>query len=253
MGRTIGIDIGTTNSCVAVMEGGVPVIIANSEGGRTTPSIVGFTSTGTPVIGAPAKNQMITNPENTVYSIMRHMGHRYSEVGDDIGLLPYRVIHHGDDIRIDAVGRSYSPEEVSAFIIEKMKKTAEEYLGEAVSEAVIAVPIPCRKSQIFSTVADGQTEASMHILEGESKLANKNRTISRFILAGIPVAPHSVPRIEIYFDIDAHSTLRVSAKDLDTGKELRTSIESSNSHNENDIGCSGNAKQGLSVQSPGPK
>jgi molecular chaperone DnaK len=523
MGRTIGIDLGTTKSCVAVIEDGVPVVIANSEGRRTTPSIVGFTSIGTPVVGAPAKNQMINNSENTVYSIMRLMGQSYSEVGDDLGFIPYRVIHHGDEIWIDVLGRSYSPEEVSAFIIEKMKKTAEDYLGETVLEAVIAVPahfnnaqrqalkdagriaglevkriindgaatslaygfnrvqekvttiavydlgggafdlsileicdgvfevksingdshlggddfdrrimewlladfkkdcgidlykdrlalprlkdaaerakielssvqqaeiylpfitadahgprhlqniltlsafermiddlldrsmticskvladaelavaqidevilgggstripkvqqivrdlfgkepskavnpdeavavgaailcgilegdikgillldttphslgietvdgvcvtiiprftsIPCRKSQKFSMAADGQTEASIHILEGESKLANQNRTISRFFLKGIPAAPHSFLQIEIYFDIDANSTLLVSVKDLNTDKELQTSIESSNRHNETNIGFSGKAKQGLVLQSPAP-
>jgi molecular chaperone DnaK len=140
MGKIIGIDLGTTNSCVAVLEGGEPVVIQNSEGGRTTPSIVGFTSKGERVIGAPAKNQMITNPENTIYSIKRFMGRRFSEVSNEMKLVPYKVAEQGDDVRVDIEGKKYSPQEISAFVLQKMKKTAEDYLGEAVTEAVITVP-----------------------------------------------------------------------------------------------------------------
>ncbi|HOX17580.1 MAG TPA: Hsp70 family protein, partial [Spirochaetales bacterium] len=140
MGRIIGIDLGTTNSCVSVMEGGEPLVIANSEGQRTTPSIVGFTAKGERIVGQPAKNQMITNPENTVYSIKRFMGRRFGEVGNETKLVPYHIVESGNDVRVDISGKHYSPQEVSAFILQKMKKTAEDYLGETVSEAVITVP-----------------------------------------------------------------------------------------------------------------
>ncbi len=506
MGRIIGIDLGTTNSCVAVMEGGEPVVIANSEGQRTTPSIVGFTGKGERVVGQPAKNQMITNPENTVYSIKRFMGRRYAEVQNEIKLVPYRVNDNGNDVRVDISGKGFSPQEISAFILQKMKKTAEDYLGEEVTEAVITVPayfndsqrqatkdagkiaglevkriineptaaslaygfnkdqkkektiavydlgggtfdisilelgegvfevkstngdthlggddfdrrimewliaefkkdtgidlssdrmalqrlretsekakielsavqqtdinlpfitadasgpkhlqktltrakfeqmvddlftrsldpckkaladagltaaqidevilvggstripkvvqivrelfgkepskgvnpdeavavgaaiqggilggdvkdvllldvtplslgietlgsvftkllprnttIPCRKSQIFSTAADGQTAVSIHVLQGEREMAAQNRTLGRFDLVGIPAAPRGIPQIEVTFDIDANGIVHVSAKDLGTGKEQKIRIESSSGLNDSDI------------------
>ncbi|GHV90894.1 chaperone protein DnaK [Spirochaetia bacterium] len=506
MGKIIGIDLGTTNSCVAVLEGGEPVVIQNAEGGRTTPSIVGFTSKGERVVGAPAKNQMITNPENTVYSIKRFMGRRYSEVTSELKLVPYKVVEQGEDVRVDIENKNYSPQEISAFVLQKMKKTAEDYLGEAVTEAVITVPayfndaqrqatkdagkiaglevkriineptaaslafgfnkdqkkektiavydlgggtfdvsilelgegvfevkstngdthlggddfdrriqewliaefkqdtgidlskdrmalqrlreasekakielsamqtteinlpfitadqngpkhlqksltrakfeqmvsdllersrepckkaladaglnadqidevilvggstripavqqivkdlfkkepnrgvnpdeavaigaaiqggilggdvkdvllldvtplslgietlggvmtkliprnttIPTRKSQIFSTAADGQTAVSIQVLQGEREMANQNRTLGRFDLVGIPPAPRGVPQIEVTFDIDANGIVHVSAKDLGTGKEQKIRIESSSGLNDSDI------------------
>jgi molecular chaperone DnaK len=506
MGKIIGIDLGTTNSCVAVLEGGEPVVIQNSEGGRTTPSIVGFTPKGERVLGQTAKNQMITNPENTVYSIKRFMGRRYSEISNEMKLVPYKVAEQGDDVRVDIDGKKYSPQEISAFVLQKMKKTAEDYLGEAVTEAVITVPayfndaqrqatkdagkiaglevkriineptaaslafgfnkemkqdrmiavydlgggtfdvsilelgegvfevkstngdthlggddfdrriqewlisefkndsgidlsldrmalqrlreaaekakielsamqtteinlpfitadqsgpkhlqksltrakfeqmvsdllerskepckkaladagltaddiheiilvggstripavqqivkdlfkrepnrgvnpdeavaigaaiqgsilsgdvkdvllldvtplslgietlggvmtrliprnttIPTRKSQIFSTAADGQTAVSIQVLQGEREMANQNRVLGRFDLVGIPPAPRGVPQIEVTFDIDANGIVHVSAKDLGTGKEQKIRIESSSGLSDNDI------------------
>ena len=506
MGRIIGIDLGTTNSCVAVMEGGEPIVIANSEGQRTTPSIVGFTSKGERVVGQPAKNQMITNAENTVFSIKRFMGRRYAEVQSEIKMVPYKVADNGNDVRVDIASKMYSPQEISAFILQKMKKTAEDYLGEAVTEAVITVPayfndaqrqatkdagkiaglevkriineptaaslaygfnkdqkkertiavydlgggtfdisilelgegvfevkstngdthlggddfdviitkwlvdefrhdtgidlaqdrmalqrlreaaekakielsnvqqaeinlpfitadasgpkhlqksltrarfeqmcaelfertrepcrkaindagltieqidevilvggstrtpkvqqvvkeifgkepskgvnpdeavaigaaiqggilggdvkdvllldvtplslgietlgsvftrliprnttIPCRKSQIFSTAADGQTAVSIHVLQGEREMAAQNRTLGRFDLVGLPPAPRGIPQIEVTFDIDANGIVHVSAKDLGTGKEQKIRIESSSGLSESDI------------------
>ena len=128
MGKIIGIDLGTTNSCVAVMENGEPVVIQNSEGGRTTPSIVGFTSKGDRIVGLPAKNQMVTNPKNTVYSIKRLIGHRYNELQGEATRLPYKVVDNGEDVRvrIDQNGstKDYSPQEITAIILQKMNKTA---------------------------------------------------------------------------------------------------------------------------------
>jgi molecular chaperone DnaK len=506
MGKIIGIDLGTTNSCVAVLEGGEPVVIQNSEGGRTTPSIVGFTSKGDRVVGQPAKNQMITNPENTVYSIKRFMGRSYSEVGAEMKRVPYHVAEQANDVRVDITGKKYSPQEISAFVLQKMKQTAEDYLGETVTEAVITVPayfndaqrqatkdagkiaglevkriineptaaslafgfnkdqkkektiavydlgggtfdisilelgegvfevkstngdthlggddfdlkilewlieefkrdtgidlgqdrmalqrlreasekakielsamqtteinlpfitadqsgpkhlqksltrakfeqmvadlldrsrepckkaladaglnadqidevilvggstripavqqivkdlfkkepnkgvnpdeavaigaaiqggilggdvkdvllldvtplslgietlggvmtrliprnttIPTRKSQVFSTAADGQTAVSIQVLQGEREMANQNRTLGRFDLVGIPPAPRGVPQIEVTFDIDANGIVHVSAKDLGTGKEQKIRIESSSGLNDQDI------------------
>jgi len=156
MGKIIGIDLGTTNSCVAVLEGGEPVVIQNSEGDRTTPSIVGFTSKGDRVVGAPAKNQMITNPENTVYSIKRFMGRRFSEVSSEMKRVPYHVVEQGDDVRVNVAGKPYSPQEISAFVLQKMKQTAEDYLGETVSEAVITVPAYFNDAQRQATKDAGK-------------------------------------------------------------------------------------------------
>ena len=507
MGKIIGIDLGTTNSCVAVMEGNEPKVITNSEGDRTTPSVVGYKSDTERVVGKPAKNQMVTNPNNTVYSIKRFMGRKFHEVGEEIKLTPYKVVAGpNDEIKVDIRGKLLSPQEISAEILMKMKKTAEEYLGESVSEAVITVPayfndaqrqatkdagriagldvkrivneptaaalaygfgkdsskdeviavydlgggtfdisilelgdgvfevkstngdthlggdnidqlliqwmadefkketgidltkdnmalqrlkdaaesakitlsssqttdinlpfiaadatgpknlqmsltrakfeqmiapivertkipcqnalrdagitaddidevilvggssripcvqelvknlfkkephkgvnpdevvavgaaiqggilkgdvkdvlllyvtplslgietlggvntkliernttIPTRKSQIFSTAADGQTAVSIHVLQGERELASQNRTLGRFDLVGIPAAPRGVPQIEVTFDIDANGIVHVSAKDLGTGKEQKIRIETSSGLSEDEI------------------
>lgn len=507
MGRIIGIDLGTTNSCVAVMEGNDPVVIANSEGQRTTPSVVGFTAKGDRLVGQPAKNQIVTNAENTVYSIKRFMGRKYREVPSELQKVSYKVTAgSGDEIKVEIRGESFSPQEISAAILQKMKKTAEDYLGEPVTEAVITVPayfndaqrqatkdagkiagldvkrivneptaaalayglgkdatreekiavydlgggtfdisilelgdgvfevkstngdthlggddfdqriiewmvsefkksngidlaadkmalqrlreaaekakielsnststdinlpfitadssgpkhlqmsltrskfeqlvadliersklpvqnalrdaglsaadvdevilvggstripavqtmvrelfkkephkgvnpdevvamgaaiqggilggsvkdvllldvtplslgietlggvctrliernttIPTRKSQIFSTAADGQTAVSIHVLQGEREMASQNRTLGKFDLVGIPAAPRGVPQIEVTFDIDANGIVHVSAKDLGTGKEQKIRIESSSGLSEDEI------------------
>jgi molecular chaperone DnaK len=156
MGKIIGIDLGTTNSCVAVMEGGEPKVIANEEGGRTTPSIVAFTKSGERLVGQVAKRQAITNPENTVYSIKRFMGRRLNEVGDELKMVPYKVVAKGDNVAVLAQGKEYTAPEVSAMILQKLKKAAEDYLGQSVTEAVITVPAYFNDAQRQATKDAGK-------------------------------------------------------------------------------------------------
>ena len=157
MGKIIGIDLGTTNSCVAVMEGNEPTVIINNEGQRTTPSVVAFTDGGERKIGSPAKRQAITNPHKTIFSIKRFMGEKYSQVSSDIARVPYKVVKGDNDTpRVDIDGRLYSPQEISAMILQKMKKTAEEYLGQEVTEAVITVPAYFSDSQRQATKEAGK-------------------------------------------------------------------------------------------------
>jgi molecular chaperone DnaK len=156
MSKIIGIDLGTTNSCVAVMEGGEPKVIPNEEGGRTTPSVVGFTKNGERLVGQVAKRQAITNPENTVYSIKRFMGRRYDEVSEELKMVPYKVVRQGDNVAVLAQGKEYPPPEISALILQKLKKAAEDYLGEKVTEAVITVPAYFNDAQRQATKDAGK-------------------------------------------------------------------------------------------------
>jgi molecular chaperone DnaK len=156
MAKIIGIDLGTTNSVVAVMEGGEPKVIPNEEGGRTTPSVVGFTKSGERLVGQVAKRQAITNPENTIYSIKRFMGRRANEVTDEMKMVPYKVKAQGDHVVIVAQGKEYTPQEISAMILQKLKKAAEDYLGTSVSEAVITVPAYFNDAQRQATKDAGK-------------------------------------------------------------------------------------------------
>jgi molecular chaperone DnaK len=156
MSKIIGIDLGTTNSVVAVMEGGEPKVIPNEEGGRTTPSVVGFTKTGERLVGQVAKRQAITNPENTIYSIKRFMGRRYDEVSEEMKMVPYKVERDGEHVAVIAQGKKYTPPEVSAMILQKLKKAAEDYLGEKVTEAVITVPAYFNDAQRQATKDAGK-------------------------------------------------------------------------------------------------
>lgn len=157
MGKIIGIDLGTTNSCVSVFEGNEPVVIANSEGKRTTPSVVAFVEGGERKVGDPAKRQAITNPQRTIYSIKRFMGETYDQVGKEIERVPYSVVRGDNNTpRVDIDGRLYTPQEISAMILQKMKKTAEDYLGQEVTEAVITVPAYFSDSQRQATKEAGQ-------------------------------------------------------------------------------------------------
>jgi molecular chaperone DnaK len=164
MGKVIGIDLGTTNSCVAVMEGGEPVVIANTEGNRTTPSVVGFTKDGERLLGTVAKNQAVTNPENTIFSIKRFMGRRFSEVSSEKELVPYNLsATSSDDCQVTIQGESYRPPEISAMILQKMKETAESYLGETVTQAVVTVPAYFNDAQRQAT-KDAGTIAGLEVL-----------------------------------------------------------------------------------------
>ena len=156
MGKIIGIDLGTTNSVVAVMQGGEPTVIPNQEGARTTPSVVGITKTGERLVGQVAKRQAVTNPENTVYSIKRFMGRRYDEVSEEMKMVPYKVTAHGDDVAVMAQGKAYTPPEISAMILQKLKKAAEDFLGEKVTDAVITVPAYFNDAQRQATKDAGK-------------------------------------------------------------------------------------------------
>jgi molecular chaperone DnaK len=156
MSKIIGIDLGTTNSVVAVMEAGEPVVITNSEGARTTPSVVAFTKDGNRLVGQVAKRQSVTNPENTVYSIKRFMGRRFDEVSEEMKMVPYKVTRAGNDVKIEAGGKEWSPPEISAMILQKLKQAAEDYLGQKVTQAVITVPAYFNDSQRQATKDAGK-------------------------------------------------------------------------------------------------
>src|SRR5687768_48216 len=157
MSKIIGIDLGTTNSVVAVMEGGEPVVITNPEGSRITPSVVGFTKSGERLVGQVAKRQAVTNPENTVFSIKRFMGRKYDEVNEEMKMVPYQVVRASNgDARVNALGKEYSPPEISAMILQKLKQAAEEYLGQPVTKAVITVPAYFNDAQRQATKDAGQ-------------------------------------------------------------------------------------------------
>ena len=194
MGKIIGIDLGTTNSCVAVFEGNEPVVIANSEGKRTTPSVIGFVENGERKVGDPAKRQAITNPKNTVYSIKRFMGENWQQTEKEISRVPYSVVNEGGYPRVDIDGRKYTPQEISAMVLQKMKKTAEDYLGQEVTEAVITVPAYFSDSQRQATKEAGQiaglnvkrivNEPTAAALAYGVDKANKDMKIAVFDLGG---------------------------------------------------------------------
>jgi len=157
MAKTIGIDLGTTNSCMAVLEGGEPTVIPNAEGGRTTPSVVAFAKDGQRLVGAPARRQQVTNPQNTIFSIKRFMGRKYDEVSEEMKIVPYEVVKGpNDDVRVKAGGKEYAPPEISAMILQKLKADAESYLGETVTDAVITVPAYFNNAQREATKDAGK-------------------------------------------------------------------------------------------------
>ncbi len=194
MGKIIGIDLGTTNSCVSVFEGNEPVVITNSEGKRTTPSVVGFVEGGERKIGDPAKRQAITNPRNTVYSIKRFMGETWDQTAKEISRVPFNVVNEGGYPRVEIEGRKYTPQEISAMVLQKMKKTAEDYLGQEVTDAVITVPAYFSDSQRQATKEAGQiaglnvrrivNEPTAAALAYGVDKANKDMKIAVFDLGG---------------------------------------------------------------------
>ncbi|MBU1077865.1 MAG: Hsp70 family protein, partial [Spirochaetes bacterium] len=164
MAKAIGIDLGTTNSVVAVMEGGEPVVIANAEGNRTTPSVVGFTKNDETLVGDIAKRQAVTNPKNTIFSIKRFMGRKFEEVTEEIKKVPYKVIKGDNNVaRVEIKNKVYSPPEISAMVLQKMKKTAEDYLGDKVTDAVITVPAYFNDAQRQATKDAGKI-AGLNVL-----------------------------------------------------------------------------------------
>jgi molecular chaperone DnaK len=164
MAKTIGIDLGTTNSCMAVLEGGEPTVMANAEGGRTTPSVVAFTKDGQRLVGAPAKRQQVTNPQNTIFSIKRFMGRKYGEVSEEMKIVPYEVVQgQNGDARVKAADKEYAPPEISAMILQKLKADAEAYLGEPVADAVITVPAYFNNAQREATKDAGKV-AGLNVL-----------------------------------------------------------------------------------------
>jgi molecular chaperone DnaK len=164
MAKTIGIDLGTTNSCMAVLEGGEPTVIPNAEGGRTTPSVVAFTKDGQRLVGAPARRQQVTNPTNTIFSIKRFMGRKYDEVSEEMKIVPYEVVQGSNgDVRVKAEGKEYAPPEISAMILQKLKQDAEAYLGEPVTDAVVTVPAYFNNAQREATKDAGKI-AGLNVL-----------------------------------------------------------------------------------------
>ena len=223
MAKIIGIDLGTTNSCVAVMEGNEPIVIPNSEGHRTTPSIVAFTDNGERKVGDPAKRQAITNPKRTIFSIKRFMGETYDQVAQEVERAPYKVVRGDNNTpRVDIDGRQYSPQEISAIILQKMKKTAEDYLGQEVSEAVITVPAYFSDSQRQATKEAGEiaglkvrriiNEPTAAALAYGLDKEVGNRTIAVYDLGG---GTFDISIIEID-EVDGEKTFEVLATNGDT-------------------------------------
>src|SRR5262245_7977551 len=164
MAKVIGIDLGTTNSCMAVIEGGEPTVIPNAEGGRTTPSVVAFTKDGQRLVGAPARRQQVTNPQNTIFSIKRFMGRKFSEVNEEMTIVPYEVVQgQNGDARVMVEGKEYAPPEISAMILQKLRQDAESYLGEPVTDAVITVPAYFNNAQREATKDAGKI-AGLNVL-----------------------------------------------------------------------------------------
>lgn len=237
MSKVIGIDLGTTNSCVAVIENGEPVVIANTEGSRTTPSVVAFTKNGERLVGTVAKRQAVTNPQNTVFSIKRFMGRRHSEVAAEEKLVPYEITEGvNGDCQIRVQGKMYRPPEISALILRKMKDTAELYLGETVSQAVITVPAYFNDSQRQATKDAGHI-AGLEVLRiiNEPTAAalaygldkRKNQKIAVFDLgAGRSTSP-SLPSATTASRCLAPTAIRTSAATISTSASLTILLRNS--------------------------
>ena len=222
--KVIGIDLGTTNSVVAVMEGGDPVVIPNAEGGRTTPSVVGFTKDGERLVGQIAKRQAVTNPANTVFSIKRFMGRKTSEATEEQKRVPYKVTRGTNDVvMVEVQGKTYSPPEISAMILQKMKQTAEDYLGQGVSKAVVTVPAYFNDSQRQATKDAGKI-AGLDVLRiineptaaalayGLDKKGKKDEKVAVFDLGG---GTYDISVLELY-EVDGSKQFEVKSTNGDT-------------------------------------
>ena len=222
MGKTIGIDLGTTNSCMAVLEGGEPTVIENAEGGRTTPSVVAFTDGGERLVGAPAKRQAVTNPENTVFSIKRFMGRKEAEVREEESIVPYKVVAGPNDVAmVEVQGKRYSPPEISAMILQKMKQTAEDYLGYKVDKAVITVPAYFNDSQRQATKDAGKIAGLdvLRIINEPTAAAlaygldkKKDEKVAVFDLGG---GTYDISVLELY-DVEGSRQFEVKSTNGDT-------------------------------------
>src|ERR671922_157139 len=214
MAKTIGIDLGTTNSCVAVIEGGEPSVIPNAEGGRTTPSVVAFTGDGQRLVGAPAKRQQVTNPQNTIFSIKRFMGRKYGEVSEEMKIVPYEVVEGPNgDVRVKADNKEYAPPEISAMILQKLKADAEAFLGETLTDAVITVPAYFNNAQREATKDAGKI-AGLNVLRiiNEPTAASlayglekeADQTILVFLVGGMTRMPAVVDKVKELTGKDPH-------------------------------------------------
>src|SRR5262252_1444446 len=220
--KVIGIDLGTTNSVVAVMEGGDPIVIPNAEGGRTTPSVVGFTKDGERLVGQIAKRQAVTNPQNTVFSIKRFMGRKISEVGDEIKRVPYKVVSGGNEVAtVEVQGKRYTPPEISAMILQKMKQTAEDYLGHSVSKAVVTVPAYFNDAQRQATKDAGKIAGLdvLRIINEPTAAAlaygldkKKDEKVAVFDLGG---GTYDISVLELY-DVEGSRQFEVKSTNGDT-------------------------------------
>jgi molecular chaperone DnaK (HSP70) len=244
MSKILGIDFGTTNSCMAVIKGGRPVVLENSEGSRTTPSVVAFTKNGERLVGRTAKHQTITNPTNTVFSVKRFIGRKYDELKEEDKRVPYKLVKaaNGDahiELDIDGQKKLFSPPEISAMILAKLKSDAEAKLGEKITKAVITVPAYFNDSQRNATKDAGKIAGlevlRIRVLQGGRPMAKDNKDLGSFTFEGIPPAQRGLPQIEVTFDIDANGILNVSAKDLGSGKEQKISIASSSGLSKDEV------------------
>ena len=258
MAKTIGIDLGTTNSCMAVLEGGEPTVIENSEGGRTTPSVVAFTASGERLVGTVAKRQAVTNPTNTVFSIKRFMGRKEAEVHEEEAIVPYTVVSgSGGDARVEAGGKQYSPPEISAMILQKLKADAEAYLGETVTDAVITVPAYFNDAQRQATKDAGKIAGLnvQRIINEPTAAAlaygldkKKDEKIAVFDLGG---GTYDISVLELY-DVEGSRQFEVKATNGDThlGAMIST-IASSNGWSPNSRRTKGSTCRRIEWRSSG--